>query len=57
LNRIGEFRDLGQLILAGNQIKTFEGIKPLFKLQKLIELDLSDNPVADLPGYRELIFK
>jgi hypothetical protein len=34
-----------------------EGIRPLFKLQKLIELDLTDNPVVELLGYRETIFK
>lgn len=52
LIRISEFQDLGQLTLTANQIRTLEGLRPLFKLQKLIELDLSENPVADLPGYR-----
>jgi len=45
------------LNLSGNQIKTFDGLKPLFGLKRLLDLDLSENPVAELPGYREFIFK
>jgi Leucine-rich repeat (LRR) protein len=33
-------------LLSGNEIKTLEGLRPLFKLKKLIDLDLSENPVA-----------
>jgi hypothetical protein len=32
-----------------------EGLGPIFTLQELIKLELIDNPVASLPGYRELI--
>ena len=44
-------------MLANNQIKTLDGLRPLFGLDKLVELELSDNPVASLEGYKELLWK
>jgi len=54
LVRIAKYSELSELILTGNQIKTLEGLKPLFQLKKLSEIDLSDNPIAD---YSKTLFE
>jgi Leucine-rich repeat (LRR) protein len=45
-----------QLDLSSNQINTLEGLTPLFSLS-LEELDLLENPVAELPNYRAHLFE
>ena len=57
LVRIAKYTELAELILTGNQIKTLEGLKPLYDLKKLNEIDKSDNPVAEITGYRETLFE
>lgn len=54
--KLAKYADLAQINIADNKISTFEGLKPLFGLKDLVEIDLTDNPVAALPGYREHLF-
>ncbi|CAK77564.1 unnamed protein product (macronuclear) [Paramecium tetraurelia] len=44
------------LSLAENQIKTFADLEPIKQLKKLQQLDLSENPIAKLPGYFQKVF-
>ncbi|CAD8168685.1 unnamed protein product [Paramecium octaurelia] len=44
------------LSLAENQIKTFADLEPIKQLKKLQQLDLSDNPIAELQGYFQKVF-
>lgn len=57
LVRIAKYAELSELILTANQIKTLEGLKPLFALKKLSEIDLSENPVALHADYRKTLFE
>jgi Leucine-rich repeat (LRR) protein len=43
---IARYPNLEELILTANEIKTLEALTPLFDLKNLIEIDLSENPVA-----------
>ena len=54
---IAKFNDLAQLILSGNDIKTLEGLAPLYELKTLEQLELQDNPVTQLPEYRNTLFE
>jgi Leucine-rich repeat (LRR) protein len=45
------------LILSANDIKTLQALTPLYALKGLEEIDLSENPVAELPNYRETLFE
>ncbi|CAK71890.1 unnamed protein product (macronuclear) [Paramecium tetraurelia] len=44
------------LSLAENSIKTFAELESIKQLKKLQQLDLSDNPIAQLPGYFQKVF-
>jgi Leucine-rich repeat (LRR) protein len=54
---IAKYSNLEELILTANEIKTLEGLTPLFALKNLREIDLAENPVAQLSGYRQLLFE
>jgi hypothetical protein len=56
LASIAKFDDLSELLLDGNDIKTLEGLAPLLALKNLIKIDLVDNPVTEITGYREHLF-
>lgn len=55
--RIAKFTELSELILTANDIKKLESLAPLYSLKNLEEIDLSENPVSELPGYRETLFE
>src|SRR3990167_10484313 len=50
-------QDLQTLSLTTNSISTFEELEPLKKLTKLAQLDLSENPIASKPDYRQKVFE
>ena len=54
LNKYAE--TLTTLKLASNKIATFEDVKSLATLKHLKNLDLENNPITKLAGYREKMF-
>jgi hypothetical protein len=46
-----------QLDLSGNQIKTIASLSPLASLPSLLSLELVDNSVTEVEGYREGVFE
>jgi len=48
---------LTHLNLSGNKIKTLDALEPLADLHKLRSLDLFNNEVTKVDGYRESLFK
>ena len=45
------------LKLSNNLIRDFEVLGPIWSLQGLINLDMSNNPVTDVESYRERVFE
>lgn len=43
-------------MLGANQIDKFEHLEPIRGMRQLLQLDLINNPISKLPGYREKIF-
>jgi len=56
LDKLLSLRDLMQVSLSGNQLKTIQDITPLLQLPDLVVVDLVRCPVASLPQYRETLF-
>lgn len=61
LEKLVGMRDLMQITLAGNQLRTLEDIRPLVcstqtLLTSLVAIDLYRCPVASVPQYRETLF-
>lgn len=61
LERLVGMKDLMQITLAGNQLRTLEDIRPLVistqtQLTSLVAIDLYHCPVATVPQYRETLF-
>ena len=57
LGSLSNLSELQSLSLGGNQIKTFDDLKPLKNLDKLFQLDLIDCEICEVPEYREKIFE
>lgn len=49
-------RHLQTLMLGANKIEKIEQLQPLIVMKQLLQLDLINNPVSKLPGYRNTIF-
>ena len=57
INSITQSINLETLKLGNNFIKSIDNLKPLTKLDSIINLDLSANVVCDRADYREIIFE
>mmetsp|Transcript_26672 Transcript_26672/g.48024 ORF Transcript_26672/g.48024 Transcript_26672/m.48024 type:complete len:185 (+) Transcript_26672:2-556(+) len=57
LDNLSNCVELMQLSLTENQIKTIDSLQPLANLPNLLSLELEDNPVAEVEGYREKVFE
>ncbi|CAG9311816.1 unnamed protein product [Blepharisma stoltei] len=57
LENLTQLTELIQLSLAGNQILSFEDLKPLAKLPKLLCLELFGCPIAEVEDYSKSIFE
>lgn len=42
--------------LGSNNICSFQELRPLQNLKELVQLDLSDCPICELPDYRTTVF-
>uniref|UniRef100_A0A915E447 U2A'/phosphoprotein 32 family A C-terminal domain-containing protein n=1 Tax=Ditylenchus dipsaci TaxID=166011 RepID=A0A915E447_9BILA len=49
--------DLAYIILSGNSLKDIDVLKPLAKMDKLLDLELCNTGLDDLPDYRMKVFK
>lgn len=49
-------QEVQTLSLMNNKITDFAQLEPLKKVEKLVQLDLSECPVADKPDYRAKLF-
>jgi Leucine-rich repeat (LRR) protein len=50
-------KELQTLSLMNNKISEFSQLEPLRKIEKLVQLDLSECPIADKPDYRAKVFE
>jgi hypothetical protein len=50
-------RHLQQLLLRGNQISSFDELDYLQNLPYLTTLSLIDNPIAQMPNYRDIVLR
>jgi hypothetical protein len=50
-------RHLQQLLLRGNQISSFDELDHLQNLPCLTTLSLIDNPIAQMPNYRDIVLR
>ena len=56
LEKLLTLKDLVQVSLAGNSLRTIQDISPLLQISDLVVVDLVRCPVAALPQYRETLF-
>lgn len=56
LINLEKLTNLQSLAIGGNKIDTFNDIQPLFKLQNLFQLDLSDCKICKQKFYRNTVF-
>uniref|UniRef100_A0A915E5H8 U2A'/phosphoprotein 32 family A C-terminal domain-containing protein n=3 Tax=Ditylenchus dipsaci TaxID=166011 RepID=A0A915E5H8_9BILA len=49
--------DLAYIILSGNSLKDIDVLKPLAKMDKLLDLELCNTGLDDLPDYRMKVFE
>ena len=57
LNYLCKYKNLVELRIANNDIKTFDDIKCLENLSELTILDLTDSDITKIKNYREKIFE
>ena len=51
------YKELDYLKIPNNKIETLDQVKELTKFENLTKLDLSNNKVTELEGYREKVFE
>lgn len=52
-----KYKTLVSLKLGANKVATLEEVKALAGLETLVKLDLFDNPVCKVEGYRAEVYK
>ena len=57
LVHLKHLKSLQSLSLCENEIKEFDDLKPLVGIEDLVQLDLTDCPIAKDPEYRARIFE
>lgn len=57
LEKLTKFSKLQSLSVGNNNIANLEDVKVLKALGELKQLDLSENEVVDVEGYRDAIFE
>jgi len=56
LSHLTQLTSLQSLSLGGNPISNLDDLKPLNKLEKIVQLDLFNSPISETEGYRDKIF-
>jgi Leucine-rich repeat (LRR) protein len=53
LKKLIVFKNLSALKVSNNKVNTVDEVKELAGLDKLIQLDLSENPICEIENYRD----
>lgn len=56
LNYLRGSRHIQTLMLGANRVEKIEELQPLKHFHQLLQLDLINNPICKLPGYRAQVF-